>query len=191
MTRDITLTEALIPARTLPVKVALVLAGTLLVALGAQAEVPMVPVPMSLQTLAISVIGLTFGARLAAATLLVYLGQGAMGLPVFAGGAAGAAHLMGPTGGYLAGFVIMAWLTGFMAERGFGCGFLRLFLAALVPATLLFVPGALWLWAITPLDLSGAVAAGVTPFLVGGLVKSAVAAMVAAGGWQALSNRRG
>ena len=191
MTRDITLTEALIPARTLPVKVALVLAGTLLVALGAQAEVPMVPVPMSLQTLAISVIGLTFGARLAAATLLVYLGQGAMGLPVFAGGAAGAAHLMGPTGGYLAGFVIMAWLTGFMAERGFGRGFLRLFLAALVPATLLFVPGALWLWAITPLDLSGAVAAGVTPFLVGGLVKSAVAAMVAAGGWQALSNRRG
>jgi biotin transport system substrate-specific component len=146
---------------------------------------------MSLQTLAISVIGLTFGARLAAATLLVYLGQGAMGLPVFAGGAAGAAHLMGPTGGYLVGFVLMAWLTGFMAERGFGRGFLRLFLAALIPATLLFVPGALWLWAITPLDLSGAVAAGVTPFLLGGLVKSALAAMVAAGGWQALSHRRG
>jgi biotin transport system substrate-specific component len=62
--------------------------------------------------------------------------------------------------------------------------------AALVPATLLFVPGVAWLWAVTPLDLNSAIAAGMLPFLLGGLVKSAVAAMVAAGGWQALRGQK-
>lgn len=188
MTHDTTLTDALMPRRSLPVTIGLILAGSLLVALGARAEVPMVPVPMTLQTLAISVIGLTFGARLATLTLLAYLAQGAVGLPVFAGGA-GLAHLAGPTGGYLAGFVAMAWLTGFLAERGFGRGFVRLFFAAFLPAMLLFVPGALWLAAVTPLGLPGAIAAGVTPFLLGAVVKSAIAAMVAAGGWRALGAR--
>ena len=169
----------------------LVLFGSLLVAASAQVSVPMWPVPMTLQTLAISVIGLTMGARLAAATLVVYLGQGAMGLPVFAGGAAGLPYMFGPTGGFLIGFVAMAWLTGFLAERGFGRGLGRLFVAALVPALLLFVPGVLWLWTVTPLDLEGAILAGAVPFQLGGLVKSAVAALIVAGGWAALRGRRG
>lgn len=190
MTRDTTLSQAFLPTRTLPVTLGLIAAGSLLVALGARAEVPMVPVPMSLQTLAISIIGLTYGARLAAVTLLAYLAQGAIGLPVFAGGGAGLPYMMGPTGGYLAGFVAMAWLTGWMAEHGSGRGVARLFLAAFVPAMLLFVPGALWLNAVTPLDLSGAIAAGVTPFLIGGVVKSAIAALVTAGGWRALRTRQ-
>ena len=169
----------------------MVLLGSLLVAASAQVSVPMWPVPMTLQTLAISVIGLTMGARLAAATLVVYLGQGAMGLPVFSGGGAGVVHLMGPTGGFLLGFVAMAWLTGFMAERGFGRGLGRLFIAAFVPALLLFIPGVLWLWAITPLDLERAIIAGAVPFQIGGLVKSALAALIVAGGWRVLRSRRG
>ena len=169
----------------------LVLFGSLLVAASAQVSVPMWPVPMTLQTLAISVIGLTMGARLAAATLVVYLGQGAMGLPVFAGGAAGLPYMFGPTGGFLVGFVAMAWLTGFLAERGFGRGLPRLFVAAFVPALLLFVPGVAWLWAVTPLSLEAAVMAGAVPFQMGGLVKSALAAVIVAGGWQALKRRRG
>lgn len=169
----------------------LVLFGSLLVAASAQVSVPMWPVPMTLQTLAISVIGLTMGARLAAATLVVYLGQGAMGLPVFAGGAAGLPYMMGPTGGFLLGFVAVAWLTGFIAERGFGRGLGRLFIAAYVPALLLFIPGVLWLWAITPLDLERAIMAGAVPFQLGGLVKSALAALIVAGGWRALRARRG
>lgn len=189
MTRNETLTQAVLPHSGLGAKIALVLAGSLLVAASARAEVPMFPVPMSLQTLAISLIGLTYGARLAAVTLLAYLAQGAIGLPVFAGGAAGAAYMMGPTGGYLVGFVGMAWLTGWLVERGLGQGVGRLFVAALIPAALLFVPGVLWLWAITPLDLNGAIAAGALPFLLGGVVKSAVAAMIAAGGWQAIKRR--
>ncbi len=188
MTRDLPLTRALLPADRLGVQVLLVLAGTLLVALAARVTVPMVPVPMTLQTLAVSVIGLTYGARLAGVTLLTYLAQGALGLPVFAGGA-GLAYMVGPTGGYLVGFVAMAWMTGWMVENGYGRGLVRLSIAALIPAMLLFVPGVLWLWMITPLGLAGAVTAGATPFLIGGVVKSVVAAMVAQGGWQAAGPR--
>ena len=170
-------------------KLAVVLAGTLLLAASAQVSVPMWPVPMTLQTLAVSVLGLTLGARLAAATVAAYLVQGALGLPIFAGGAAGAVHLVGPTGGFLLGFVAMAWLTGWLVERGFGRGLGRLFVAAFVPALLLFVPGVLWLWTITPLDLYGAAMAGAVPFQLGGLLKSALAALIVAGGWRALRGR--
>jgi biotin transport system substrate-specific component len=176
---------------TLLRKLAMVLFGSVLVGMSAQVSVPMYPVPMTLQTLAISLIGLTYGARLAGATLLAYLAQGAAGLPVFAGGAAGLAYLAGPTGGFLIGFVAMAWLTGWLVERGLSRGFGRLFLAAFIPALLLFVPGVLWLWAATPLDLERAVMAGAVPFQLGGIVKSAVAALIVSGAWAAVAARRG
>ncbi len=163
----------------------LVLGASGLVALAAQVEVPMIPVPMSLQTLAISIVGLTLGARMAGGALLAYLAEGAMGLPVFAGGGAGAHHLLGPTGGFLFGFAAMAFLTGWIAERGFARGLGRMVVATLVPGTLLFVPGVAWLWAVTPLDLGGAMQAGMLPFLVGDVVKSVLAALIVAGGWRA------
>ena len=171
-------------------KLLLAVLGSLLVAAAAQVSVPMWPVPMTLQTLAISVVGLTLGSRLAAATLTLYLVQGALGLPVFAGGAAGLPYLVGPTGGFLVGFIAMAWLTGRLVEMGLARGFLRLFAAALVPALLLFVPGVLWLWTITPLALDQAVMMGAAPFQLGGLVKSALAALIVAGGWSALRTRQ-
>lgn len=189
MTRPATLSQALIGSPSLPRSLALVLGGSLLVGLSAQVSVPMYPVPMTLQTLMISVIGLTFGARLAAWTLLAYLAQGAMGLPVFAGGAAGLPYMFGPTGGFLAGFVAMAWMTGWLVERGLDRGVMRLFLAAFIPAFLLFVPGVLWLWTITPLSFEAAVMAGAVPFQLGGVVKSALAAVIVAGGWAALRRR--
>jgi biotin transport system substrate-specific component len=189
MTRDMTLSQAMLPTDSLLAKTALVLAGTVLLALGAQVEVPMLPVPMSLQTLVVSVIGLTYGARLATLTVLAYLAQGFAGMPVFSGGAGGLIHAFGPTGGFLLGFVPMAWATGWMAEHGFGKGAGRLFLAAFIPATLLFVPGVLWLWNVTPLDLQGALHAGFYPFIAGDVVKSALAALAVSGGWK-LSRRR-
>ena len=189
MANETTIHRAIVPSASLPVQLGLVLAGSWAVGLGAQIDVPMIPVPMSLQTLAISIIGLTYGSRLAAITLLTYLAQGAAGLPLFAGGGAGIGHLFGPTSGYLFGFVAMAWITGWMVERGFGRGLLRLFVAAMVPATLLFVPGVAWLWAATPLDLSGATSAGFTPFIPGLLVKAAMAALLVHGGRQVLKAR--
>ncbi len=176
---------------TLARKLTMVLFGSVLVGMSAQVSVPMYPVPMTLQTLAISLIGLTYGARLAGVTLLAYLAQGAAGMPVFAGGAAGLAYMFGPTGGFLLGFVAMAWLTGFLVERGLGQGLGRLFLAAFIPALLLFVPGVLWLWTVTPLDLQAAAMAGAVPFQLGGLVKSAVAALIVSGAWAAWRSRRG
>lgn len=171
-------------------KVAMVLFGTLLIAASAKVSVPMFPVPMTLQTLAISLIGLTYGSRLAAATLITYLAQGAIGLPVFAGAMAGLPYMMGPTGGFLIGFIAVAWLTGYLVERGLSHGFWRLFLAAYIPALLLFVPGVLWLQAVTPLDLQGAIMAGAVPFQIGGIVKSAIAALIVTGAWAAWAKRK-
>ncbi len=163
----------------------LVFGASVLVALSAQVEVPMLPVPMSLQTLAVSVVGLTLGSRLGAAALAAYLAQGAMGLPVFSGGDAGAHHLLGPTGGFLLAYPAMAFLTGWLAEHGMARGLGRTFVAALLPATALFVPGVAWLWAVTPLDLGAAAMAGMVPFVFGDVVKSGLAALVVAGGWSA------
>lgn len=189
--REATLSKAILGSDSLLKKLAMVVFGSLAVGAAAQIEVPMFPVPMTLQTLVISVIGLTFGARMAGLTLLAYLAEGAAGLPVFAGGSAGLAKLVGPTSGYLWGFVAMAFMTGWMVERGLSRGIVRLFIAAFVPATLLFVPGALVLWAVMPtLDLNGALNAGVYPFLVGDVVKSFLAALVVVGGWQAVKSRK-
>ncbi|SDE27817.1 biotin transport system substrate-specific component [Paracoccus isoporae] len=184
-----TLSQAALPERSLLTNSLLVLAGTVLLALSAQISVPMFPVPMTLQTLAISLIGLTYGARLAAVTLIAYLAEGAMGLPVFANASGGPAPLFGPTSGFLWGFVAMAWLTGFMVERGFDRGFVKLFIAAIVPGMLLFVPGVVALKLVTGLDWQGAAMAGMVPFLVGAVVKAAIAAMAVKAGWSMLDRR--
>lgn len=186
---DTTLSQALIGNRSVLSQIALIVGGSLLIGLAAQVSVPMLPVPMTLQTLAISIIALAYGSRLAAATLVAYLVEGAVGLPVFADASFGLAKLVGPTAGYLWGFVAMAWLTGYMVEHGFGRGLVRLFAAALIPAALLFVPGVIVLKLVLAMDWPSAMAAGVTPFLIGGLVKAALAALVVAGGWAAVKNR--
>lgn len=191
MTRDHTLSQAVAGHHSVARSVAIVLGGSILLAISAQISVPMFPVPMTMQTLMISLLGLTLGSRLAAATVVTYLAQGAMGFPVLANGMGGLAPFMGPTAGFLAGFVLQAWLTGVLAERGLGRGALRLSLAALVPAMLIYVPGVAWLTAATPLDLGGAVQAGMLPFVLGDVVKSVLAGVVVAGGWAALRARRG
>lgn len=184
-----TFTQAALPSRTLLTNTLLVLGGTGLMALSAQATVPMFPVPMTLQTLAVSIIGLTFGSRLAAATMLAYLAEGAMGLPVFAGASGGIAPLMGPTAGFLWGFVAMAWLTGWLVERGLDRGVGRLFVAALVPGVLLFVPGAGALALILGKTLGEAMSLAVIPFALGAVVKALIAAMAVGGAWKVLSRR--
>ncbi|MCA2010935.1 biotin transporter BioY [Pararhodobacter sp. CCB-MM2] len=186
-----TLLQASVGARSLLVKALAVLGGSAVIALGAQVSVPMLPVPMSLQTLAVLMVGLTAGSRLGAAAVIAYLVEGAMGLPVFAGGAAGLPILMGPTGGFLFGFVAMAFVAGFLAERGMARGVIGTAIAGLIASVALYVPGVLWLDMATGLDLNGAIAAGMTPFLLGDAVKIAIAALAVTGAWTALSSRRG
>jgi len=167
-----------------------ILGGSALIGLGAQVSVPMLPVPMTLQTLAVVLVGLTAGSRLGAGAVLAYLAQGAAGLPVFAGGAAGAAWLIGPTAGFLWGFVAMAFLAGLAVERGLARGLLSTLVATLAVSAVVYVPGVLWLTAVTPLDLSGAMARGMIPFLLGDTVKALIAALAVTGAWSAVRGRR-
>jgi len=198
--RDTTLAGALIGRETIVKQAGLVLGGSLFIALAAQVMVPFYPVPMTLQTLAILIVGLSFGARLGAATLLAYLAEGAMGLPVFAGGMAAPA-LIGPTAGFLVGFVLMAWLAGLAADRGLTRGPVSTALVALVASAIIYIPGVAWPMAVAEVaGISGKWVGSsadaiwtywVAPFLLGDAVKAVIAAMVLWGGWKAVSARKG
>lgn len=195
-----TLTGAVIGQETLLQKAALVLGGTLFIALAAQVSVPFYPVPVTLQTLAILIVGLTFGSRLGAVTLMTYLAQGAAGLPVFASGMATAA-LVGPTAGFLLGFVAMAWLAGLAVEKGIARGVISTCVVGLVLSAMIYVPGVAWPMAVADLaGISGSWVGSsadviwtywVAPFLLGDAVKAVIAAIVVWGGWKALSARKG
>ena len=189
MTHETTLTRT-VAAGLNAKNLLLVVAGSAVIAIAAQISVPMFPVPMTLQTLAITLIGLTFGARMAGVTLLLYLAEGAFGLPVFANGGAGLLKLAGPTAGFIWGFVAMAFLTGWLAKRGPSRGVVKLLLAAIVPAALLYVPGVLWLATVTGMDMATAFTVGAMPFLLGDLLKSGLAALMVSGGNSMLKRLR-
>lgn len=193
-----TLFKALLHAPSRLTPVALVLGGSVFVAIAAQVSVPMIPVPMTLQTLAILLVGFAFGARLGAATLVAYLAEGALGLPVFAGGMNGVAF-SGPTAGFLVGFVGLAAMAGLAADRG-----VRRFpgtaAMALLGSALLYVPGVLWAmslagivgidtakWSADSLDMVWTYY--MQPFLIGDAVKAVLAALIVSGGWAALKRR--
>ncbi len=193
-----TFTQAAFGKTTLTRQVLLALGGAAVIAAATQVSVPFFPVPMTLQTLAILVVGLSFGARLGTATLLTYLGYGALGLPVFANGMNGLA-LVGPTAGFLYGFVLMAGLAGLAADRGIARGVLSISLVALVLSMLLYIPGIAWPMAVAS---ETGVEAGwvgqeigfywthfIAPFLIGDAVKAVMAALVVTGAWKALKGR--
>jgi biotin transport system substrate-specific component len=184
------LTQAVIGHDTMLRKAGLVLGGSFFIALAAQISVPFFPVPLTLQTLAVLIVGLTFGARLGAATLLAYLAEGAMGLPVFAGGMA-TASLVGPTAGFLYGFVAMAWLAGLAVERGIARGPVSTALTGVAVSALLYIPGLAWPALVMGKALPDLWAYWMAPFLLGDVVKAVIAAMVVWGGWTALKTRKG
>ncbi|MEZ5810778.1 MAG: biotin transporter BioY [Rhizobiaceae bacterium] len=160
-------------ASSLATKAALVVAGTLVIALAARIQVPLWPVPATLQTLAIFAIAAAYGRNLAIWTLLAYLAEGAAGLPVFAQGG-GLAYFAGPTAGYLAGFVVAAAITGAAADRGWAFHPLKLFGANLAGELVILALGAAWIaLAFGP---EKALAWGVGPFIVTDLIKIALAA---------------
>ncbi len=181
------MTKALIDrmAPTLPqslmARAGIVLAGTALLALSAKVQVPFWPVPMTLQTLAVMTIGAFFGARLAGATVLAYLIEGAAGLPVFASGG-GLAYMAGPTGGYLLGFLAAAVFAGWASDRGFMRGVLPAVGVFLVAEALIFGAGVLWLAGFTGMEK--ALAAGLMPFLPGEALKLGLAALIVSGLWR-------
>lgn len=167
--------------RTLLRSLAIALAGSLLLTASAKVSVPFYPVPMTLQTLALLVLGFTLGPRLGALSVIAYLAQGAAGLPVFADTPAkgiGLAYMMGPTGGYLLGFIASAWLAGVFAERGWTRSLWQAIPASIAAQAVVFVPGLLWLGALIGFD-KPILALGLYPFVIGGIVKSVLAAAIA------------
>ncbi len=166
----------------------LAILGSALVAICAQVSIPMVPVPMTLQTLAVLLIGGAYGSRLGAATLALYALEGAMGIPVFAEFKAGPAIVMGPTGGYIVGFIAAAGLVGFLAERGFDRTVVKMFAAMLLGAAVLYIPGLAWLATFVG-GFAKAVEYGLTPFIAGDLVKAALAALAFPAAWHLLGRR--
>lgn len=144
-----------------------VMAGSLLIALSAQLSVrlPLSPVPITAQTLAVLWVGALLGSKQGAAAVISYLAAGLAGLPVFAGGKAGALVLAGPTGGYLIGFVAAAYVTGWLFEHGWGQGIGSTAMAFIVGNGMIYLLGVPWLSLFV--GRHRAVATGLTPFLLG------------------------
>jgi biotin transport system substrate-specific component len=164
-----------ISGRSLPVQAALVLFGTGVLALASQISVPMLPVPITMQTFAITMIGVLYGWRIGTLTVLAWLGEAMMGLPVLANGGGGLAPFVGPTAGYLAAFPIIALLAGYLAEKGWtGSQVVRSFVAHLAANILCLVIGGAWLGYL--IGAEKGLALGVTPFILGAVLKSALAA---------------
>ena len=186
-----TIASRALGARTgLPAQIGLAVAGSLVLAISAKLSVQFGAVPFSFQTLALLVIAACYGRNLAVATVVLYLAEGLVGLPVFTPTTApGAAAFVGPTGGFLAGFVVCAAIVGGAADRGLDRSPLTLAPAMLLGIALLFAMG--WTWLSFGATLSsGAVGAGmangwawgVAPFIVGDLVKIAIAALAVPAG---------
>ena len=182
----------------------LALAGSLFVALCAQITVPLWPVPVTGQTFAVLSVGLVCGWRVGGAALLLYLIEGALGLPFFAGGAGGWASVVGPSGGYIWGFVLAAALVGYLAERGWDRNVLRTAAALFLGNVVLYVPGLIWLALFYAgpgqeyIAAAGAttawgasINAGLLPFLLGDALKLALAASLVPAIWSLLHRRHG
>ena len=155
--------------------VVLAVAGSLLVAGAAHIAVIMLPVPITLQTLAMLGIGAAYGSRLGAATLALYAAEGAAGLPVFAPTPDGYPGITGPTGGYIIGFILAAALLGWLVERGWDRNIPKMIAAVLLAAAVVYIPGLLWLQGFVG-SFAKAVEYGLAPFWLWDTVKALVVA---------------
>ncbi|MDD9823233.1 MAG: biotin transporter BioY [Gammaproteobacteria bacterium] len=170
-------------------QLALAAAGSALLALAAKVQIPFYPVPLTMQTFVVLALGMAFGCKLGALTVLLYLAEGAAGLPVFAGApakGAGLAYMLGPTGGYLLGFVAAAAACGFLAERGWDRRASTTFAAMLAGNLLIYACGIAWLGTVVGWD-KPVLALGLYPFLPGDALKIALAVVALPGAWKALN----
>ncbi|GAA1695702.1 biotin transporter BioY [Microcella alkalica] len=185
-----TLVDRVIP-RTLLTDSALVIAGTALVAVLAQVAIPLWPVPVTGQTLAVLLVGASLGAVRGASSLALYALLGAIGLPIYSDAASGWSVLVGPTGGYIIGFVLSAAIVGWAAERRWDRGWLKAAVTFIGGSLVVFAVGLPWLsYSLggfgLPNDLQSTLVAGFYPFIIGGLIKAAIAAALLPALWKAV-----
>lgn len=182
-----TIADRVLP-RSIALDIVLVVAGVALTAVAAQVSVPLWPVPITGQTLAVLLVGVTLGAVRAGLSLALYAVVGVLGLPVFSQASSGWSVLAGPTGGYIIGFVFAAVLTGWLAQlewdRKLPKALVAFFAGSIVP----FAFGLPWL-AVSlgklgyPNDLNSVLTAGFYPFIVGGIIKAVIGAGLISLAW--------
>lgn len=184
-----TLAATLWPAQGRGVVRHLVLAllGSLFVALCAQIQLPFKPIPITLQTFAVLLVGIAFGSRLGTATLVLYVVAGAAGVPVFAGLESGLAVVAGPKGGYMAGFMFAAATTGYLAERGWDRDRLSAGAVMMLGTVVIYLPALLWL--SRHFDWNKAVEIGLAPFLLGDAMKVLLAMVLVPFIWRVVLRR--
>jgi biotin transport system substrate-specific component len=184
-----TLLEAALAPLDFVRQVGLVIGFSLLTALSAQIVIPVGPVPITGQTFAVLLTGALLGSRLGAITMIVYLLEGAIGLPFFSGGHGGILHLMGPTGGYLVAFPAAAFITGAFAEHGWDRKFLAAAAAMAIGSIVIMLSG--WLWFSLVMKTSPAITlfATVLKFIPGDIIKISLAAAVLPSGWKLLKRQ--
>ena len=163
----------------------LIVTGSLLVAALAQVEIPLpfTPVPITGQTFGVLLIGAALGSKRGAASLTLYLTEGALGLPFFAGGASGFGILTGATAGYLVGFILAAYVIGLLAERGLERNVRTSIVPFLVGTVVIYTCGVTWL-AVVLGSFGKALTAGLLPFLIGDAIKLAAAALTLPIAWK-------
>jgi biotin transport system substrate-specific component len=162
-------------ALSLPMKAVAIVLGVCLLATAAHIAIPFWPVPMTMQSGTVLLLSAVYGSGLAEATLLAYIAAGAVGLPVFASGA-GLAYLVGPTGGYLLGYLVAASVMGFCASRGVMRGWLGTIAAFLGGVVIIYALGMAWLSLL--IGTHKAVALGLVPFLPAEATKIAMAILL-------------
>lgn len=192
-----TLLDALWPRTSLNERVVrnvvLALFGTLLLTISAKIQIPFWPVPLTMQTFVVLVLGVAYGWKLGTATMVLYMVEGAIGLPVFAGTpekGIGVAYMMGPTGGYLLGFVAGAALCGWLAERGWDRSWVLTAVAMTLGHVLILACG--WAWLANIMNsLEKAYIGGVVPFYAATVLKTALAVAIMPAAWKLVGGRKG
>jgi biotin transport system substrate-specific component len=170
-------------------QVGLVIGFSLLTALAAQVVIPIGAIPITAQTFAVLLTGALLGSRLGAITMIVYLLEGASGLPFFSGGTTGVLHLMGPTGGYLIAFPAAAFVTGAFAEHEWDRRFLTAAASMAIGSLIIMFAG--WLWFSLLMRTSPALTIfdTVLKFVPGDIIKICLAAAVLPSGWKIIRRK--
>jgi biotin transport system substrate-specific component len=179
-------------SRSIVVDIVLIAAGAALTAIAAQIAVPLWPVPITGQTLAVILVGLSLGAVRGGLSMVLYAVLGVVGLPVFSDTSSGWSVIAGPTGGYIIGFIFAAVLTGWLAQRTWDRKWLSAFVSTLAGTVVTFAIGLPWLAAYlgavgAPNDLQSVLIAGFYPFIIGGLIKAALGAGIISAAWFAVN----
>lgn len=188
-----TLRYALVPRTGVLTEALLVLAGTALVAVAAQISIPLpfTPVPITGQTFAVLLVGASFGALRGFASIALYWLVGIAGAPVYADRSSGWETFMGPTGGYIIGFVAAAAVTGWLAQRRWDRHFRSSVAAMLTGSVIIYACGLPWLAVDLGTDLEKTLELGLYPFVIGDLLKLYLAAMLLPGAWKLIQRFRG